>query len=233
MELNLREKAESLRQKGHTYKEISQLLNGAVSVDWCKRNLKEVKKEKLTDACIEELILKATRPEGITVYEANSIIFKHNKDKNLSKDQIKNIRKKASTSNTDCLFRPAWVSPTAPVESYKTFLAYASHLIDELDNMTRWYCDTYPNTNQGAVRYELTKHLFPKISAEPLHGRMMRTEVVIEELESRKIDSVVIGEELALDTEDTSSTQTDYKVRDEDLYPVVEISEQELDDIWK
>ena len=123
---NIKDQAVMLRQQGHTYSEISQLLNGAVSVDWCKRNLKEVKKEKLSDACIDELVLKATRPEGVTVYEANSIIFKHNKDKSLSKDQIKNIRKKASTTDSDCLFRPAWVEPTAPAQSYKTLIPVGS-----------------------------------------------------------------------------------------------------------
>ena len=31
----LKAEATRLRQLGHTYKEISQLLNGAVSIDWC------------------------------------------------------------------------------------------------------------------------------------------------------------------------------------------------------
>lgn len=132
-----------------------------------------------------------------------------------------------------CLFRPAWVDATKPTESYKSMLAYADHLIDELDNVTRWYCDTYPTVNKGAVRYELMKHLFPKISGEPLTGRIMRSEVLVELLENRNIQAVQVGEELTLDSEDSANTQTDLQIKEKDLDGYVYVSDSELDSIWK
>lgn len=100
---DLKQRAIELRRKGLTYQEISSALDGAVSVDWCKRNLKGIQKEKVSDACVLELIEKATRPEGMTVYEANAVMFKHNKEKALSRDQMKNIRKKASYADANML----------------------------------------------------------------------------------------------------------------------------------
>ena len=88
---NLKEKAIELRQQGLTYREISQLLNGAVSVDQCKRWLKGVCKSKPNDACVEELVALGSRPEGITEYEATGIIFKYHPD--FKEEDITNIKK--------------------------------------------------------------------------------------------------------------------------------------------
>ena len=229
--MELKQKAEDLRRKGLTYKEISSALDGAVSVDWCKRNLKAVQKEKITDACIEELIKEATKPEGISVYEANAIIYKHNQHKALSKDAVSNLRKKAKRTNEDCVFRPAWLDPIKPQESYKTMFAYIDHLIDEVENVVRWYCDTYPLTNPSAVRYELTKYLFPKISGETLAGRTMRTEDIVETLASRNIQEVSVMTEKVVDVQEVK-TDTDLYVTDADLLESVYITEEEMNEIW-
>jgi DNA-binding Lrp family transcriptional regulator len=214
------------------YKEISEQLG--VSVDWCKRNLKSVKKDSdiITEACVNELVSKATKPEGLTVYEANAIIFKHHKEKQLSKDQIRNIRDKAIDKNSDCIFRPPWVDATAPTKSYKSMLAYTSHMVDEMDNVVRWYCESHPTVNPHSVRYEILKHLFPKISGEPLTGRMMRNEVMVELLENRSITKVTKEDELCMDT-DKTTTQTDLHLTDKDLIGEVSIESDVLDSIWK
>lgn len=229
----MKEQAIELRKQGRTYQQISDQLG--VSVDWCKRQLKGVKKEKdlITEACLDELILKATRPEGVTVYEANAIIFKHHKDNQLSKDQIKDMRRKASNKNKDCLFRPPWVDALAPTQSYKSMLAYITHMLDELDNIVRWYCEEHPTVNSGSVRYEILKHLYPKISPEPLTGRMMRNENVVETLSSRNITYISKGEELDGDTSDHILTQTDLYITDKDLLEEYIITEEQLDNIWK
>lgn len=228
---DVKERALELRKKGLTYKQISSALDGAISVDWCKRNLKAVQKEKITDACIEELIKEATKPEGISVYEANAIIYKHNQHKALSKDAVSNLRKKAKRTNEDCVFRPAWLDPIKPQESYKTMFAYIHHLIDEVENVVRWYCDTYPLTNPSAVRYELTKYVFPKISGETLAGRTMRTEDIVETLASRNIQEVSVMTEKVVDVQEVK-TDTDLYVTDADLLESVYITEEEMNEIW-
>jgi hypothetical protein len=176
----IKEEAIALRKQGLTYKQISEKLNGVVSVDWLKRNMKGIAKDE--DACTSELIKLATRPEGVGVYEANGIIMSHNKDKKLSVDQIRYIKDKAKAKNSYCLFRPDWVSASSPSESFQSLCAYIIHMQDEIDNMVRWYCDTYPDTKPEAVKYELMEYLKPQSRVQ---GRIDRAEKVTEILKGR------------------------------------------------
>lgn len=185
MTQDIKEKAISLRQQGLTYAEISSSLNGTVSVDWCKRNLKGVLKPEQDDACLNELIQLATRPEGVSVYEANGVIMKHNKDKQLTKDQMRYIRTKAKAKNPNCLFRPDWVSTTRPQDSYKAFCAYVLHMQDEIDNLVRWYCEAFPDTKESSVKYELLEYLKPTKDGISLKNRIDRAELLTEEMQKR------------------------------------------------
>ena len=189
----LRAEAVRLRQLGHTYKEISQLLDGAVSVDWGKKNLKQVKTPAVKDdQCLLDVIELAIRPEGVSVYEANGIIIKHSKaaGMDVSKDQMRQIRDKAKTRNPECLFRPAWVSTEKPTESYKAFCTYLLHLQDEMDNIIRWYCDSFPEAQQSSVRYEILEYLKPTKDGESLNRRISRTEKLCEQMEERLLKNL-------------------------------------------
>ena len=189
----LKAEAIRLRQLGHTYKEISQLLNGAVSVDWCKKNLKQVKTPVVKDdQCLLDVIELAIRPEGVSVYEANGIIIRHSKAAgvDVSKEQMRQIRDKAKTRNTECLFRPAWVSTEKPTESYKAFCSYLLHLQDEMDNIIRWYCDSFPEAQQSSVRYEILEYLKPTKDGESLSRRISRTEKLCEQMEERLLKNL-------------------------------------------
>lgn len=174
-----------LREKGHTYREIVEALNGQLSLDQCKKNLKDVLKPEQDDACLNELIQLATRPEGVSVYEANGVIMNHNKDKQLTKDQMRYIRTKAKAKNSNCLFRPDWVSTTSPQDSYKAFCAYVLHMQDEVDNLVRWYCEAFPDTKESAVKYELLEYLKPTKDGISLKSRIDRAELLTEEMQKR------------------------------------------------
>ena len=182
---DLKEQAILLRQQGLTYPQISEHLNGALSVDWCKRNLKQVKLPVVEDKCLDEIIRLATRPEGVSVYEANGVIIKHNQDKQLSKEKMRQIRDKAKAKNPECLFRPAWVSTEKPEDSYQAFCAYLIHIQDELDNMTRWYCGSFPDTKPSSVRYEMLEYLKPSKDGMSLNKRISRAEQLCETMEER------------------------------------------------
>ena len=189
----LKAEATRLRQLGHKYKEISQLLNGRVSIDWCKKNLKEVKTPAVEDdQCLLDVIDLAIRPEGVSVYEANGIIIRHSKAAGVevSKEQMRQIRDKAKTRNTECLFRPAWVSTEKPTESYKAFCSYLLHLQDEMDNIIRWYCDSFPEAQQSSVRYEILEYLKPTKDGESLNRRISRTEKLCEQMEERLLKNL-------------------------------------------
>lgn len=180
------EKAISLRKEGYTYSEISSALNGAFSVDQLKRRLRGVEKGTRLNACMQELISEATKPQGITVYEANGIIMKHHPDTTLTYDQLKYMRDKAKSLDTACMFRPGWIGVEHPQQSYKSFLAYVMHIQDEIDNVVRWYCDTYPTAAPQAVHKELMFYIkqgiSPSINSEPLSTRISRTEQLLESI---------------------------------------------------
>lgn len=179
------EKAKQLRESGHTYREIVEALHGQLSLDQCKKNLKDVLKPEQDDACLNELIQLATRPEGVSVYEANGVIMNHNKDKQLTKDQIRYIRTKAKAKNPTCMFRPDWVSTTNPQDSYRAFCAYVLHMQDEVDNLVRWYCEAFPDTKESSVKYELLEYLKPTKDGISLKSRIDRAELLTEEMQKR------------------------------------------------
>ena len=189
----LKAEAMRLRQLGHKYKEISQLLDGKVSIDWCKKNLRGVKTPAVEDdQCLLDVIELAIRPEGVSVYEANGIIIRHSKAAGVevSKEQMRQIRDKAKTRNPECLFRPAWVSTEKPTESYKAFCSYLLHLQDEMDNIIRWYCDSFPEAQQSSVRYEILEYLKPTKDGESLNRRISRTEKLCEQMEERLLKNL-------------------------------------------
>lgn len=176
-----------LRRQGLTYKAISEKLQGVVSVDWAKRNLKGIKPTSSTvdsDPCIQELIQLATRPEGCTEYEARGVIFKYNEVANSGR--ISYLKRRAKQKNQACLFRPDWIDVEQPSLSHRAINAYALHLQEEVERMVEEYVAKFKTSSPEAVKYELLKLSHSDIiSKEPLSVRIQRNEVVAEELESR------------------------------------------------
>ena len=182
--MELKEKAIELRKKGMTYKQIAGALNGAVSVDWCKKNLKGVTRAQKKDECLEELIALGIRPCGITEYEANKIIFKYHD--NATKDKLRYIKDKAKEMEPKCLIHSGWIDPMMPRDSHKAMNAFVLHLMDHVEELVEDYRELYPNTNEWAVKHEMLKLAFSsKISPESLGTRIFRNEKLAEALEDR------------------------------------------------
>lgn len=184
----IKQQAIELRQQGKTYPEISSALDGAVSVDWCKKNLKGVvilkQRETLYDLCLVELISLATRPEGCSDTEARDVVLKHHPE--ASYEKICYLKKRSKALNSGCLYRPDWIDPSSPKESHEAINAYAIHLMDEIDNLVSSYLQSFPQSSEWAVKYELLKLTCPSlISSQPLSKRIVRNESVAEALEDR------------------------------------------------
>lgn len=179
----MKDKAFELRKQGRTYREIVELLDGGVSIDWCKKNLKGVLKKEDNAACIRELKEKASRPEGLTEYEATGIIFNH--FENATPNKVRYIKRMVK-KDPACLIRPDWTDTEHPTESYRSILALSIHLADEVGWLVEDFMSRYPKANPWAVKHEILKLAFSdKISAEPLTNRIHRNEVIIEEMEER------------------------------------------------
>jgi len=186
--MELKEKAIDLRRQGYTYQQIVSALDGAVSLDWCKKHLKGVGKGEQSDKCVLEIIELAIRPNGVTDYEATGIVFKHHP--NASKDKVRYIKTKAKKQEPKCLIHAGWIDPMQPHKSHVSMNAFVLHLMDQLDLMVEDYISTYPNSNRHSVRYEMLKLAFSdKISPEPLSRRLYRNEQLAEDLMNRDVQS--------------------------------------------
>jgi hypothetical protein len=175
--------AKALRSQGLSYQQIVEKMDGQVTLDQCKKNLKGVNKPKQNDACVSEIIALGLRPEGVTEYEATGVVFKHHP--NASKDKVRYAKKKAR-ENKECLIHSGWIDHMKPTESHKSMNAYVLHLMDQLDLLVEDYMYSYPNSNKWSVKYEMLKLAFSsKISPEPLSGRLYRNELLAEEMENR------------------------------------------------
>lgn len=177
------ERAKELRLKGFTYKRIVEELNGEVSLDWCKRNLKGLKQKEDNQPCIEEIKRLASRPEGASEYEATGIVYKH--FENASVDKVRYIKRMIKKDPT-CLIRPDWMDTHHPTESFKSIMALSVHLADEISCLVEDFMGRYPRANPWSVKHEILKLAFSdKVSVEPLTNRIHRNEVLIEKLEER------------------------------------------------
>lgn len=184
MVIDFKDKAESLRKQGFTYKQIVAALDNQISVDWCKRNLNHIKKPKEDDECLKELLSLGCRPEGVTHYEANGIIYKHRP--NATKSNIDYIKEKAKKADKSFVIHTGWIDHMKPNESHKAMNAFALHLMDQVDLMVEDYLETFPNSNKWAVRYEMLKLAFSRqVSPEPLSSRVYTNEKLAETMENK------------------------------------------------
>lgn len=184
--MSVKEQAESLRKQGMTYKQIAAALDGAVSVDWCKRNLKSESKSNGGDnsKCVQEIVRLGERPEGITQYEANGVIYQY--FPNANDNKLRYIKDKAKTLSSNCIIHTGWIDHMKPNESHKAMNAFALHLMDQVDLMVEDYSEMYPNSNKWSVRYEMLKLAFSKqISPESLTSRIYNNELLAEKMETR------------------------------------------------
>lgn len=181
---DVKAEAVRLREKGHTYKQISEALNGVLSVDQCKRFLKGVVVNSDDKKCLEELIVLASRPQGITNYQATGIVYKFFEE--ATQGKVKYMKEKAKKQNPNCLFHAGWIDPSKAVDSHKSLCALVLHISDEVDSLVEDYLVRYPGADKWAVKNEILKLSFSdKMSVEPLSIRIARNEQLVELMESR------------------------------------------------
>jgi hypothetical protein len=190
MTLTIKEQAVSLRKQGLTYAQISSALDGAVSVDWCKRNLKTVEYKKADDPILIEIIALALRPEGCTNYELTGIVMKHNPELIDKKGTYMSAyKRKARDRNKNSLFRPSWISPTKAFESSQAMYSIADSIFERIQEAVRDYADMFPEVqDKKAILDEIVKISNAHLVKEGLSTRLSRYERVVERLIDRHSD---------------------------------------------
>lgn len=234
----LKKEAIRLREQGYTYSQIVDKLSGSLSLDWCKRNLKGVKKlTKASDPCVDELIKQAIRPQGCTSYEAAGIVYKHHTKEEATQDKIKGLKRKAMAANTEALFRPAWIDYKDPINSNLTMLSCAHNIYERIQEEVNDYMRSFPTVNRFAVMNEIVKLACEHVMPEPLLRRLDRNSNICELLYDRCYELEQEEEEqlnTLLEPARQKSVYEDEGIED-DLKERqwYDITEEELDEIWK
>lgn len=170
------EYAISLRKEGKTYREIVGLCaeidpTESVTLDWCKRNLSEVEKQKPTtfqqqeELCLKQITMLAVLPKGVTSTECKKII-KHNHKINDPEEVIKLYKKykqKVIVNNPKAFFRPSCLQPNRAMSSFKSILSSGDYIYDVVADHVEDICRQYPEVSSNAVRRELATIIFPEL----------------------------------------------------------------------
>lgn len=176
----IREQAESLRKQGLTYKQIVSTLDGAVSVDWCKRNLKSTtvsQGDKVASRTIvDQLISKASSEFGCTNKEALKIAenvfgFK------ISKDRLRYLKDLARKEGVD------FIKPTKAIRKalYQpvNYYVYAVEVAGIFIYIGKGYKARWEHTISGTSHvYELNRLHF--------HGKGVTIVCLLDGLDSRQ-----------------------------------------------
>lgn len=222
--MEIKEQAESLRKQGMTYKQISEYLEGKVSVDWLRRNICKTEKGVYVDPMMKELIQAATKPEGCSNYEANKIIYKHATD-HKDYEAIKRLKIKAKKIDSKCMFYPSWIDPNSPIESNALMLSLANTLYENIQASVDWYMNNFPNTNRYSVLQEIIGLAHKDYLREPLGTRLERNTNKVEELMWRKSGVFADWPSVKIDMSDVTDSRY---LKDADI-----LSDDEMDTIWK
>lgn len=172
----------TLRNQGWSYKEISKKLG--VSLDWCKRNLKGVKKG-VGDPLVHELIQAATRPEGCTHYEAQGIVYKHYGEEEVTYEKVRQYKRAAKNADNRCVFRPSWMSVEDPVGCNQALLQEVSNLWDRVTDATLALCEKYPDASFSSMQTEVLT-LLSQTTPEGIMARCERHEATATALSASK-----------------------------------------------
>lgn len=184
---NVLEEAKKLREQGLSYPQIVKTLEGKISLDQCKRNLKGVKKAETNDeALLKELIALSTRPEGCTNYEANALIYQHKRGETVTMDDTKNIRKKVKRRSKDVLFREPWMDVNYPNDSLQLLCQLADNISQRIEEAAEQYVQEFPNTPKKVVMRELV-HLSNNFTCPEIVGKRLKRYAEQAELVSYRV----------------------------------------------
>lgn len=194
-------KAERLRKKGYTYKDIVEALEGSVSLDWCKRMLKHVKEDTPESRSKEEIYALAVRPEGVTYTECCEVLVSNGvcsvvEHEENGEDTTYTVYKKIKDSlkskyKNEVLFRPMWMREDDSLLSIKVLNILADGLNQRFEESVDSYMeDVFPDKyNDSSIRkslaHELAMIAIPFKSAEGVLNRCARNTTIAEMLQER------------------------------------------------
>lgn len=156
--------ATQLREQGLSYVEIAQ--ETGYSVDWCKKNLKTVQKNKHEKTAVAEAIKKAKSKDGTTNGEIKYLvrsIYPVDGTKQQEEQEKKAIaRFKASIGRAeDTIIRPYWMQPENARMSFNLVLAAVDEIQQRMTDVVTNIRKTLDldNSYDNSLRYAIIKML--------------------------------------------------------------------------
>lgn len=128
-----KQKAIELKESGLTNKEIAQRLG--CSEDWCKKNLKGIKKKDIKPEDFEYLKTKGKGKSCITTGEIYNKLLPIPEDQDQKKAKKLALRRTKDKLKEDkeVIIRQAWIHPEQAKASYDSMVMYINMLNDNLN----------------------------------------------------------------------------------------------------
>lgn len=169
--------AVSLRKEGKKYAEVVELCSqidktNSITIDWCKRNLKDVVIETVDlveQNCLDQITKLALLPKGVTYAECKKIIaYNHKVDlySDSANTSIYSLYKKYKSKIQKVegtFFRPSSIQPDRAQQSFKQLLSCANYLYDTIADYVNDYCIDNPEVCSDSVRREIANIMFPEL----------------------------------------------------------------------
>jgi hypothetical protein len=156
--------ASTLREQGMGYAEIAQ--QTGCSIDWCKRNLKGVSKNKSEKEAIKQCVSLAQSKDGITNGEIKSLVrsvypFEDSKEYEIMEKKAITRFKSVINKSENTVVRPYWMQPRNANLSFRLVLSsvdiISQRMNDEVDNIRKIL--NLDIRYDSSVRYAIIKML--------------------------------------------------------------------------
>lgn len=162
--MKTKEHATLLREQGLSYAEVAE--QTGYSIDWCKKNLKTVQKNKQEKGAIAEAVVKAQSKDGITNGEIKYLVrsvypVDGSKEQKLLEDKAISRFKTAINKEPYTVIRPYWMQPENAQISFNLLLRsiddISQRMTDEVTSIRQAL--NLDMTYDNSLRYAIIKML--------------------------------------------------------------------------
>lgn len=197
-----KQQAIALKESGLTNKEVAQALG--CSEDWCKRNLKGIKKKDIEPEDFEYLKEKGKGKSCITtgeIYKKLLPILEAQDPKKAKKLALRRTKDKLK-EDKEVIIRQAWIHPERARYSYDNMIMYINDLSERVDEYVRMHLvecgftkEEMTDSLYNSTLYFMVKNsIFSTVSNGYQQGVFNAVDSSVERIEDRieQLDNVIV-----------------------------------------
>lgn len=191
-----------LKEQGLTNKEVAQELG--CSEDWCKRNLKGIKKKDINPEDFEYLKEKGKGKSCVTIGEIYTRLLPIPEEQDQKKAKKLALRRTKDKLKEDkeVIIRQAWIHPERARFSYNNMITYINDLNDRLDEYVRMHLvdcgftkEEMTDSLYNSTLYFMVKNsLFGSVSNSYQQGVFNAVDISVDKIEERieQLENIVL-----------------------------------------